>query len=482
MAPEQILQQKNSPATDMFALGSLLFLMAGQDEAPDMIKNIIHQLLMEKPADRPTASQLFKALDEWLKPNQPASALAGTGDPTHHTDPQPSNRPGSVKDVIKSLESQRSLKPLKVGGLILPLVLVAMALIYFSFNRIGPSFDNSSNNNPVAIEPTATALDLIPAHVFSGTNHLLNSISGDGKVFASYTHKNNLALYYLGDSAKKTDMALPFDDTLIALNQKGNLLAASNYMGNIAIVKIPTGKVLFAMQDKEYTQVENFGWGGKNSDVLLFSQNNKIFQLKPESQDKYPDVVSEIQDTKVFKNALKCDNITTHAGTDFFLANISVANNLKRVLMVYNLAENKTVKIISAAPVLERSNKAISSLGWVDNELIFATHNRNLFEYSLAPLNSPQDLIMPVVKSSELPSAPNDLIWLDTNHFIALTDLGEPIPSLYLYHRENLASSKKIQTNGEWVKQLKKLDGKSFAAFCESGKVLTYTLSKSLDK
>jgi hypothetical protein len=51
-----------------------------------------------------------------------------------------------------------------------------------------------------------------------------------------------------------------------------------------------------------------------------------------------------------------------------------------------------------------------------------------------------------------------------------------------LYHRENLASSKKIQTNGEWVKQLKKLDGNSFAAFCESGKVLTYTLSKSLDK
>jgi hypothetical protein len=150
--------------------------------------------------------------------------------------------------------------------------------------------------------------------------------------------------------------------------------------------------------------------------------------------------------------------------------------------MVYNLAENKTVKITSAAPVLERSNKAISSLGWVDNELIFATHNRNLFEYSLAPLNSPQYLIMPVVKSSELPSAPDDLIWLDTNHFIALTDLGEPIPSLYLYHRENLASSKKIQTNGEWVKQLKKLDGNSFAAFCESGKVLTYTLSKSLDK
>ena len=482
MAPEQILQQKNSPATDMFALGSLLFLMAGQDEAPEMIKNIIHQLLMEKPADRPTASQLFKALDEWLKPKQPESALAGTGDPTHHTDPQPSNRPGSVKDVIKSLESQRSLKPLKVGALILPLVLVAMALIYFSFNRIGPSFDNSSNNNPVAIEPTATALDLIPAHVFSGTNHLLNSISGNGKVFASYTHKNNLALNYLGDSAKKTDMALPFDATLFALNQKGNLLAASNYMGNIAVVKIPTGKVLFAIQDKEYIQVENFGWGGKNSDVLLFSQNNKIFQLKPESQDKYPDVVSEIRDTKVLKNALKCDNITTHAGTDFFLANISMSNNLKRVLMVYNLAENKTVKITSAAPVLERSNKAISSLGWVGNELIFATHNRNLFEYSLAPLNSPQDLIMPVVKSSELPSAPDDLIWLDTNHFIALTDVGEPIPSLYLYHRENLASSKKIQTNGEWVKQIKKLDGKSFAAFCESGKVLAYTLSKSLDK
>ena len=150
--------------------------------------------------------------------------------------------------------------------------------------------------------------------------------------------------------------------------------------------------------------------------------------------------------------------------------------------MVYNLAENKTVKITSPAPVLERSNKAISSLGWVDNELIFATHNRNLFEYSLAPLNNPQDLFMPVVKSSELPSAPDDLIWLDTNHFIALADVGGTTPSLYLYNRENLVSFKKFETNGEWVKQLKKLDGKSFAAFCKSGKVLTYTLSKSLDK
>ena len=144
-------------------------------------------------------------------------------------DPLPSKRPASVKDVVTFLESKRSLKQLRVGALIMPFVLVAMALIYFSFNHRDPSLDNGSIKNPVAIDsqaPVATALDLIPAHVFSGTNHLLNSISGNGKVFASYTHKNNLALNYLGDSAKKTDMALPFDPTFFALNQKGNLLAA----------------------------------------------------------------------------------------------------------------------------------------------------------------------------------------------------------------------------------------------------------------
>lgn len=47
MAPEQMQHQKNSAATDMFALGSLLFKMAGPDEVPEMIKNIIHQLLLE---------------------------------------------------------------------------------------------------------------------------------------------------------------------------------------------------------------------------------------------------------------------------------------------------------------------------------------------------------------------------------------------------------------------------------------------------
>ena len=85
-----------------------------------------------------------------------------------------------------------------------------------------------------------------------------------------------------------------------------------------------------------------------------------------------------------------------------------------------------------------------------------------------------------MVKASEIPHAPEDLIYLDNEHFIALADVGGTTPSLYLYNRENLASSKKFETNGEWVKQLKKLDGNSFAAFCKSGKVLTYTLSKSL--
>lgn len=457
-APEQIRGAKVDTRADIFSLGRVF-------------EKMIHGL------DHLPSNQPLKIFPLNLHSDPLADLIR------RMTDPQPGNRPATVKDVRNSLESQRSLKPLKVGALILPFVLVAMALVYFSFNHRDPSPNNGLNKNPVAITsqaPVTTALDLIPAHVFLGTNPLLNSISGNGRVFASYTHKNNLSLNYLGDSAKKTDLALPFEANFFALNQQGNLLAASNYMGNIAIVKIPTGKVLFAMQDKENIQVENLGWGGKNSDVLLFSKNNKIFQLKPESQDKYPDGISEIEDPRVFKNALKCDNITALAGTDFFLANISMANNLKRVLMVYNLAENKTAKINSPAPVLERSNKAIRSLGWVDNELIFATQNRNLFEYSLAPINNPQDPIMSLVKSSELPSAIDDLIWLDTNHFIALTDLGEPIPSLYLYQRENLSSSKKIETHGEWVKQLKKLEGNSFAAFCESGKVLTYTLSKSL--
>jgi hypothetical protein len=149
-------------------------------------------------------------------------------------------------------------------------------------------------------------------------------------------------------------------------------------------------------------------------------------------------------------------------------------------LVIYNLAENKVEKAISPSANLDLNNKTIKSLGWINKELFFVTQNRNLFEYGWVPNNDPQSVIKILIKSSELPHAPDDLIWLDNEHFIALADVGGTTPSLYLYNRENLASSKKFETNGEWVKQLKKLDGNSFAAFCKSGKVLTYTLSKSL--
>ena len=238
--------------------------------------------------------------------------------------------------------------------------------------------------------------------------------------------------------------------------------------------------VLFTMQDKGKLQFDHLEWGGKNSDVLLFSQNNKLFQLKPESQDKYFNAVSEIQDSKVLKNIITCENIVPLPGSDLFLANLTMANSLKRLFIIYNIAENKVVKVTSPTPHLDMNNKTIKSLGWINRELLFATQNRNLFEYGWIPNNDPQNLNMFLVKVSEIPHAPDDLIFLDNEHFIALADIGETTPSLYLYNRENLASSKKFETNGEWVKQLKKLDGKSFAAFCQSGKVLTYTLSKSL--
>lgn len=485
MAPEQILHQKNTPATDMFALGSLLFQMAGKEELPEKIKNIIHELLLENPEDRPTAAQLYKSLDEWLNPRQKSPPFSDSGDPAHHTDPLTSKGPTPVKDGVKSPGSQGSLRPLKVGTLFLPPVMVAMALVYFSFNHRGPSPNNESNKKPVAIEsnaPVAIALDLIPAHVFLDMYYGLNSISGNGKVFASITYKNILALKCLDDPKKNVDLALPFDPNSVVLNQKGNLLAVSSVGGNLSIVKIPTGVVLFTMQDKEKLQFEHLEWGGKNSDVLLFSQNNKMFQLKPESQDQYPDMVSEIQNAKILKNAVKWENITALPDTDFFLANITMTNSLKRIFIIVDVAENKIVKFTSPSPHLDKNNKPINSISWINDKQFFATQNRNLFEYGWIANNDPQNLNMFLVKSSELPQSPEDLIWLDNDHFVALADIGETIPYLYLYNRENFSSAKKFETNGEWVKQLKKLDGNSFAAFCESGKVLTYTLSESLSK
>ena len=454
-APEQIQGAKIDARADIFSLGKVF---------GKMLYGLDHQASIQPVKTFP-----------WNLQTDPLADLI-----RRMTDPLPSNRPASVNDIIKSLDYKPSLKPLNVVALILPLALVAMAFVYFSFNNRRPSSDNSSNTNPVAIEPIATSLDLKPAHVFLGMNSKLNSISGNGEIFAYISYQKTLTLNYANDPKKNTDIALPYDPNSVVLNQEGNLLAVSSVEGNLSIVKIPTGMVLFTMQDKEKLQFENLEWGGKNSAILLFSQNNKLFQLKPESQDRYPNAVSEIQDPKHLIKFITCDSIVPLPGSDCFLANLSVANTLKRLLVIYNLAEDKVEKAISPSANLDLNNKTIKSLGWINKELFFVTQNRNLFEYGWVPNNDPQSVIKILIKSSELPHAPDDLIWLDNEHFIALADVGGTTPSLYLYNRENLASSKKFETNGEWVKQLKKLDGNSFAAFCKSGKVLTYTLSKSL--
>ena len=458
-APEQIQGAKIDARADIFSLGKVF---------EKMVHGLDHQASIQPLKNFP-----------WNLQADPLADLI-----RKMTDPLPSNRPASVQDVVKALDYKPSLKPLRVGALIMPFALVAMALlIYFSFNHRDTSLDNGSIKNPVAIDsqaPVATSLDLRPAHVFQGKHYGLNSISGDGEIFAHISYQKTLTLNYANDPKKSTDIALPYDPNSVVFNQEGNLLAFSSIGSDLSIVKIPTGMVLFTMQDKEKLQFDHLEWGGKNSDVLLFSQNNKMFQLKPESQDKYPNAVSEIQDPKVLKNIITCENIVPLPSSDLFLANLTMANSLKRLFIIYNIAENKVVKVTSPTPHLDMNNKTIKSLGWINRELLFATQNRNLFEYGWIPNNDPQNLNMFLVKVSEIPHAPDDLIFLDNEHFIALADVGGTIPSLYLYNRENLASSKKFETNGEWVKQLKKLDGKSFAAFCQSGKVLTFTLSKSL--
>jgi len=455
-APEQIQGAKIDTRADIFSLGKVFEKMLhGLDHQPSIqpVKNFPWNLQAD-----PLADLICKMID-----------------------PLPSKRPASVKDVVTFLESKRSLKQLRVGALIMPFVLVAMALlIYFSFNHRDPSLDNGSSTNPVAIEPITTSLDLTPAQVFSGVTYGLNSISGNGKIFASINYKKILTLNYANDPTKKTDVELPFNPNSIILNQEGNLLALTSVDGDLSIIKPTTGLVLFTMRDKKNTYFKNLGWAGENSDVLLFSQNNKIFQLKPESEDRFPDTVSEIQDPNAFTQVLTWENIVPLHGSDFFLANIALNYDPKQILIVYNLAESKIVKFTYPPPNFDINNKTISSLGWINTGLVFATQNRSFLEYTWIPNNDSKNLNMILGKSSALPHAPDDLICLDNDHFIVLADIGEAMPYLYLYNRENLSSFEKFETNGEWVKELKKLDGNSFAAFCKSGKVLTYTLSKSL--
>ena len=396
-------------------------------------------------------------------------------------DPVPSKRPTDLNQVLKALKSKKGFNLLRVGALLLPFVLVAMALLFYSsFNHRNSSLDYSKSSTILPDAPVATALDLSPNHVFASINSSVYSISGNGEIFAYISYQNTLTLNYANDPTKKTTIELPFGPNSIALNHQGNLLAASNVWGDIAIINIPMDKVVFVKQDKGKIRYENLAWVGRNSNVLLFSQNNKMFQLKPESQDQYPNIASEIQDSNVLKNIINWDNIAPLPGSDFFLANIGTTNSLKRLLIQYNIAENKVVKFTSIWPHLDMNNKVVKCMGWISVDRVFTTQNRNLFEYSVVQNNDPKNLVMNFEKLHELPLPPEDIIWLDNSNFVSLADIGGTMPDLYLHNLENLASFKKFETNGEWVKQLKKLDGNSFVAFCKSGKVLTYTLSKSL--
>ena len=454
-APEQIQGAKIDARADIFSLGRVFEKMLhGLDHQPSIqpVKNFPRNLQSDPLAD------LIRKM----------------------TDPLPSNRPASVIDVIKSLESKPRLKPLRLGAIILPFVLVAMALIYFSFNHRNSSLDYSKSSTILPDAPVSTALDLSPNHVFASINSSVYSISGNGEIFAYISYQNTLTLNYANDPTKKTAIELPFGPNSIVLNHDGNLLAAGSVWGDIAIINILMDKVVFVMQDKGKIRYENLAWVGRNSNVLLFSQNNKMFQLKPESQDQYPNIASEIQDSNVLKNIINWDNIAPLPGSDFFLANIGTTNSLKRLLIQYSIAENKVVKFTSIWPHLDINNKVVKCMGWISVDRVFTTQNRNLFEYSVVQNNDPKNLVMNFEKLHELPLSPEDIIWLDNSNFVSLVDIGGTMPDLYLHNLDNLASFKKFETNGEWVKQLKKLDGNSFAAFCKSGKVLTYTLSKSL--
>ncbi|MFN6053093.1 MAG: serine/threonine protein kinase, partial [Planctomycetia bacterium] len=78
MAPEQINHLPNSSATDMFALGSLMFQLFKGKKTPQKIQSLIEQLLASDPAARPDANQVIKILENRQRPGRKA-VLIGAG-------------------------------------------------------------------------------------------------------------------------------------------------------------------------------------------------------------------------------------------------------------------------------------------------------------------------------------------------------------------------------------------------------------------
>lgn len=406
MAPEQIRHQKNTTATDMFALGSLLFQITGQGAAPENVKKIIHQLLSEESAERLSASQLLATLDAMLKPRK--------------------------KPIL-----------LLAGGL----CLVAMVLI-FSTNPLGSNIKPPSKEEPLT-QKSIPPKKLRPAvAVFEGKSGFPSALSGDGKIFVR--HRNNNTLEYLRSPTDNNPLEISSGFMIFSfeLNSNGSLLAIAGSMGELQVLKMP-GKELLHSSTLD-SRSEKLAWAGADSNILVTSLAGKPHYLQPEKGgDSYPKKPVEL---KTIVSSIKTNPLLKEFSAQSMGPLLALQFGNESV----NVWSSKENQVIQISPTLDKELDCF--LGWRSPEIYCMYQGRKVVEINTNPENTQKSKMVRDMDIWELPSSPLDVCWIDKNSLVFLTDIGGKKPKLLYGKRGSRDFVEEFDTRSKYIQKLKLLD------------------------
>ena len=414
MAPEQIRHEKNTPATDMFALGSLLFQMTGQGAAPEKVKKIIHQLLSEDPAERPTASQLLATLDAMLNPGKKSLLLVAVA------------------------------------------LCLAVLVLIFLVNPWGSNIKPTTKEAPLT-QKSNPPKKLRPAiAVFEGKSGYPSALSGDGKIFVRHGNRNTLE-YLQGPADKKPlEISPGFTISSFELNSNGRLLALAGTMGELQVLKMP-GKEMLHSSTLD-SRSEKLAWAGVDSNILVTSLAGKPYYLQPDKGNEfYPKKPVEL---KTLASSIKTNPILREFSPQP-LGSLLALQYGNESVNLWSFGENQVVQI---SPTLEKELDC--SLGWRSPEVYCMYQGRKVVEINTGKENTQKSKMVRDMDIWELPNSTTGVCWMDKNSLVFLTDLGGNNLKILHGKRGSRNFVEEFDVGSEYIQKLKPLDTPgTFAAF-----------------
>ena len=440
MAPEQIGHLPNSPATDMFALGTLLFQLTRGLKLPEKIRKLNEQLLANKPDQRPNARQVLSVIDQQLHGG----------------------------------------RRLLLAGAVVAVGLVAVLVAAKLWSAVVPKPVPVPVQVPV---PVAAKPEVVPAKtvvsnlakpvlVLESSSRFFSSLSSNAKWFVRQVGFREVELVDAKTQSPSGRLTIDEDILAMELNAGGNLLAIAGKENRLRMVSVPGLQEVYRSDIGKFMTkfMTKMLWAGKQSDILVFSQGGDVFAIPVEKQTgnhvKNPVKLEMIPEK--YRNNVVVRDIVSHPDSDHLLA---ITNN--QAVLVWSFEKNRMVQQSSQA-----DKRKESRLGWRDSENYCIYQGRSIIETSILPDNTQKSLHPKMVDMWELPSVAEDVIWLNEKTLIYSSDLGEKAPQIHQAKRGGRSTVAGFDTTGESVYKLQALANPGqFAAYCKSGRVLIFQVA-----